>query len=238
MEVLTLVVAILFCCVHLFVKKFPKLTKNPRKPILTFASGASIAYITVHLLPDFQKVQKEFNHVLNIPKQFEPYSLYIIATVGFIAFYTINHFVRVVGEKLDKQERSYVFNAHIGAFVIYNAFIGYYLIKGLKQEPQSILIFGAIFILHLTVNDVGLRIEHKKRYDPFGSRILAVSLLAGWLLGFFTTLPTVVYAIWFSWLAGGILLNIIKEELPSARKGKLLPLILGAVISTVLFLFI
>jgi hypothetical protein len=232
LAILTFFLVILLAGVHLSVKYYSKLMEQPRKPILSFAGGASVAYVIIHLLPEFQKIQKEFNILIPIPKKFEDYSLYLVATVGFIAFYSINHFV-----KSSKPDTT-VFTFHIGAFVLYNSFIGYYLIKGLKQEPKSLIIFTVAFILHLMVNDVGLRLDHQKRYDPWGSLLLALSVFAGWLLGFFVTLPTTLFALWFSWLAGGILLNTVKEELPKERKSKLLPFILGVGISTLLFIFI
>ncbi len=235
MTVLTFFLVVLLAGVHLSVKHYTTLMKQPRKPILSFAGGASVAYVTVHLLPEFQKAQKEFNEIMHIPQQYEGYSLFLVATVGFLAFYSINHFVQ---SSKPNQPRTAVFTIHIGAFVIYNSFIGYYLIKGLKQEPKAVIIFTAVFILHLMVNDVGLRLDHKKRYDPWGSLILAISVVAGWLLGFFVTLPIFIFALWFSWLAGGILLNTIKEELPKERKSKLLPFFLGTVLSAILFIFI
>ena len=235
MAILTFFLIILLAGVHLSVKYYSKLMEQPRKPILSFAGGVSVAYVIVHLLPEFQKVQKEFNKLINIPKNYEEYSLYLVATIGFIAFYSINHFVKA--SKQNRPDLS-IFIFHIGAFVLYNSFIGYYLINGLKQEPKAVIIFTAAFILHLMVIDVGLRLDHKKRYDPWGSMILALSVFAGWLLGYFITLPTILFALWFSWLAGGILLNTIKEELPKERKSKLLPFILGVVASTFLFTLI
>lgn len=235
MAILTFFLVILLAGVHLSVKYYSKLMEQPRKPILSFAGGASIAYVIVHLLPEFQKVQEEFNKLIHIPKHYEDYSLYLVATVGFIVFYSINHFVKASEQNSPHLS---VFIYHIGAFVLYNSFIGYYLIKGLKQEPKAVVIFTVVFTLHLMINDVGLRLDHKKRYDPWGSLILAVSVVGGWLLGFFITLSTFIFALWFSWLAGGILLNTIKEELPKERKSKLLPFILGVAASTLLFILI
>jgi hypothetical protein len=237
MIILSFFLIVLFVGVHFFVKYFTSLMEQPRKPLLSIASGASIAYVTVHLFPEFQKLQKEFNLLGSIPERFHDYSLYLIATIGFLAFYSINHFVKR-GNQNGGNPSFLVFSIHIGAFVIYNSFIGYYLIKGLKQEPKHLVIFSAAFLLHLMVNDVGLRLDHKKRYDPEGSTVLALSVVGGWLLGCFVTLPTPVFALWFSWLAGGILLNTIKEELPSERKSRLLPFVLGIVLASALFILL
>lgn len=237
MEFLSFILVLLLAGVHLSVRFYTKLIERPRKSLLSFAGGASVGYITVHLLPEFQKVQSEFNHILHIPKHLEEYSLYVLATIGFLTFYSINHLVKKSEQKNSIASLS-VFTAHIGAFVLYNSFIGYYLIKGLEQEPKSLFFFTAVFVLHIMVNDVALRLDHKNLYDPWGSGVLALSIFIGWLIGFFTTLPTVVFATWFAWLAGGILLNTIKEELPKERKSKFIPFLLGSVISTILFLFI
>mgnify|MGYP005832392237 CR=1 FL=1 len=239
MVILSFILILLFVGVHLFVRRFTRLMTQPRKPLLSFASGVSISYVTVHLFPEFQSLQKDFNTLLNVPERFHEYSLYLIATIGFLSFYSINHFVKQ-GKNRDQNEypSSLVFAIHIGAFVIYNSFIGYYLIKGLDQEPKNLIIFSFAFILHLMVNDVGLRLDHKRRYDPAGSIILAFSVVGGWLLGVFVNIPTLIFAIWFSWLAGGILLNTIKEELPSERSSKLLPFVLGIILSSVLFIIL
>ncbi|HAQ08436.1 MAG TPA: hypothetical protein DCR24_13300 [Bacillus bacterium] len=238
MEILSFFLVALLAGVHFSVKYFTQLVESPRNPLLSFAGGASIGYITVHLLPDFQKIQEEFNLTVPLPRHIEEYSLYLIATTGFLAFFIINHFVRSSHhDHQEQQNRTLLFIVHIAAFALYNSFIGYYLVKGLKQEPKTLIMFTVVFILHLMVNDVGLRLDHKKRYGAFESATLAVAIFGGWLLGIFITLPTAYYGVWFSWLAGGILLNTIKEELPSERKSKILPFVFGLLFSTTLFLF-
>lgn len=237
MKLLTLFLVILLAIVHLSVKYYRKLMEEPRKPLLSFASGTSVGYITVHLLPDFHHVHTHFNEAIDIQKYLEEYSLYIVATVGFLVFYTINHFVKVK-TKGNKQEDIFLFIVHMGAFFVYNSFLGYYLIRGLEQDLLTLLASTGVLVLHLMVNDVGIRSDHKHLYDPWGSTLLAIAVSAGWIVGYFTKVPTIVYGIWFGWLAGGILLNIIKDELPNESKGKLIPFVSGASISTILFIFI
>ena len=236
-KLFSLLLIILLAGVHLSVRYYKKLMEEPRKPLLSFAGGVSVGYITLHILPEFQDAQTEFNHVLHIPEHFADYSLYLIATVGFLTFYSINHLVKR-SEQKNSLPTFPIFITHMTAFVIYNSFIGYYLIQGLELELKSLLIFTAVFLLHLMVNDVGLRQDHEKRYDPWGTLILSFSLFAGWLIGYVTTLPTFIFGIWFSWLAGGIFLNTIKEELPDERKSRLIPFLLGAIVSSALLIFI
>lgn len=237
MKLFSLLLIILLAGVHLSVRFYKKLMEEPRKPLLSFAGGVSVAYITLHLLPEFQDAQTEFNIALHIPEHFATYSLYLVATVGFLTFYSINHLVKK-SEQNNASPSLPVFVTHLTAFVIYNSFIGYYLIQELDLELKSLLIFTAVFSLHLMVNDVSLRQDHEKRYDPWGTVVLSLALFAGWFIGYLTILPTYIFAVWFSWLAGGIFFNTIKEELPDEQKSRLVPFILGAILSSALLIFI
>lgn len=237
MKLFSLLLIILLAGVHLSVRFYKKLMEEPRKPLLSFAGGVSVGYITLHLLPEFQDAQTDFNHAFHIPEHLADYSLYLVATIGFLTFYSINHLVKRSEQKHSTPSLP-VFITHMTAFVIYNSFIGYYLIQELELELKSLLIFTAVFSLHLMVNDVGLRQDHEKRYDPWGTLILSFSLLAGWLIGYFTTLPIYIFGIWFSWLAGGIFINTIKEELPDEQKSRLIPFLFGAIVSSALLIII
>jgi hypothetical protein len=58
LAILTFFLVILLAGVHLSVKYYAKLMEQPRKPILSFAGGASVAYVIIHLLPEFQKIRR------------------------------------------------------------------------------------------------------------------------------------------------------------------------------------
>lgn len=59
----------------------------------------------------------------------------------------------------------------------------------------------------------------------------------GWILGFFFRFEELAIDFFRAFLAGGIILNVIKEELPKERESRTLPLLLGAALySGILFL--
>ena len=75
-------------------------------------------------------------------------------------------------------------------------------------------------------------------YDHAGRWVLAAAVVLGWGLNVFLRLPEIVPALLQSFLAGGILLNVLNEELPRERESRFWAFALGALIyGAVLLLF-
>jgi hypothetical protein len=81
--------------------------------------------------------------------------------------------------------------------------------------------------LHFVTNDFGLRHDQKDQYDCLGRWIIAAAVLLGWVLGLVITLPMIVVDFLFAFLAGGVVLNVLKEELPEERQSRFWPFVLG-----------
>jgi zinc transporter ZupT len=88
--------------------------------------------------------------------------------------------------------------------------------------------------LHFVVNDHGLRENHKEVYNRIGRWILAAAIIVGWVIGQGTEINEAALALLFSFLAGGIVLNVLKEELPEDRQSKFWAFSLGAAIYSAL----
>jgi zinc transporter ZupT len=82
--------------------------------------------------------------------------------------------------------------------------------------------------LHFVVNDHGLREAHKHVYDRIGRWILAAAVIVGWAIGQGTQIHEAAIAVLFAFLAGGLVLNVLKEELPEDRESKFWAFALGA----------
>ena len=90
--------------------------------------------------------------------------------------------------------------------------------------------------LHFVVNDHGLRENHKHSYDRISRWILAAAIILGWAIGYGTEIHQAAIALLFSFLAGGVVLNVFKEELPEERQSKFWAFSLGAAIYAALLL--
>ena len=63
-----------------------------------------------------------------------------------------------------------------------------------------------------------MRQQSHPDYDKVGRWVLAFAAIAGWTLAIIVDLPRVAIAGLFSFLAGGIILNVLKYELPADRQ--------------------
>lgn len=84
--------------------------------------------------------------------------------------------------------------------------------------------------------DFGTRTHHPEIYDARGRWVLAGATLVGWLLGVLVGLPQIAIGGLFAFVAGGIVLLVLKEELPEERKSYFLPFLGGVVLYAALVL--
>lgn len=219
-----LVVALLVA-IHRFIGEAKFLAVMPRSLWLSGAGGAAVAYVFVYLLPrigaeqsTFQKLDGEafLNHVS------------LLAMTWLVVFYGLELMVQKDREEREEEglddTSSGVFWVHIGAFALYNGLIGYLLIQRYEYGLKSMLFYGAAIALHFVSNDFGLHDEHERNYDRYGRWLLTAAIVAGWALGLAVPLPEAATAALF---AGGIVLNVLKEELPEKRESSFLPFVAG-----------
>lgn len=111
---------------------------------------------------------------------------------------------------------------------LYNALIGYLLLHREEQDLRGLFFFAAAMGFHFLVNDYGLREDHRDTYHRVGRWVLAAAVAAGWVVGLWTTLNRAALAMLFAFLAGGVVLNVLKEELPEERQSRFWPFAAGA----------
>ncbi len=224
---------------HLFSNKLLFLRGIPRSPWLSMAGGISVAYVFLHILPELSESQGAIEEVgVSVVGYLEKH-VYLVALLGLGLFYGLE---RAAKEKRDRSVRggegpaAYVFWLHVASFTVYNALIGYLLLHRVDRELQSLLFFFFAMTVHFVVNDYGLREDHEEDYDRIGRWILAAAIFVGWAIGLVVEVPEPAIAVLFAFLAGGVVLNVLKEELPRERKSRFWAFALGAVAYALLLL--
>ena len=228
-------IAVLFAVVHVLGPRLRFLAVTPRSIWLSLAGGVSVAYVFVHLLPELAEYQETFDtaaEARNLLAGLEAHS-YLIALIGLATFYGLDRLARqstrdqrVAGEEARPSDG--VFWIHLGSFAIYNLLIGYLLVHREDSDLRGLIIYAVAMALHFLVNDQGLREHHGKAYDRVGRWPLAAAPIAGFLLGIGTTVSPVLLSALFAFLGGGIVLNVLKEELPEDRESRFWAFALGA----------
>ncbi|MGA9400948.1 hypothetical protein [Haladaptatus sp.] len=226
---LTGLVAIALASVHLGAGQVRAFREIPRNYWLSIAGGASVAYVFVHVLPEL--TGGTILESVPFLAGFLERHVYLVALSGFALFYGLERLAEESGRDHDDGNRPVnmnVFWIHIGAFTAYNALIGYLLVHREQPGTISLLLYATAMALHFIVNDYGFRDHHRDTYDRVGRWVLAAAVVVGWGIGIATHVDEAVVNTLFAFLAGGVILNVIKEELPEERRSRFWAFALGA----------
>lgn len=239
--VLTGVMALAFCAVHIFVGRLKFLAAEPRSAWLSFAGGVAVAYVFMHLLPEMGAHGSAFSSSLNMSEKAAESLVHALALAGLALFYGTERALassrkeRREREGRDRPDRR-VFWLHVGASGLLIFIIGYLLNHREDDTPGGLGLFFLAMILHFLTADFGARSEHPELYDQRGRWALCAATLGGWLTGTVLSLHPLAIAGLFAFVGGGVVLLVMKEELPQDRKSRFGPFLIGAVLYSSLVL--
>jgi hypothetical protein len=232
MLLFSFIIGITLTVIHLFSYRLNFLSESPRSKWLSIAGGASVAYIFIHLLPELAEGQQEINKINSQILDYFTHHIYFLSLLGLCLFYGLERYIKTHKSDDDILNSKLDFWLHITSFSIYNFLIGYLLIHREGQGKLSLIFFSVAMGFHFLVNDYGLSQHHKHIYKNTGRWILSFSILLGWGIGIITQIPKGVTFAIIAFLAGGIILNVLKEELPEERKSNYWAFLSGALIFT------
>lgn len=242
-DVLVPTFALGLALVHVYAGRLRFLGAIPRSRWLSIAGGVSVAYVFVHILPEVGAAAETIDESETVLAAVD-YHIYLVTLAGFVVFYGLERFARVgfepSGPPADREstgsERSAdpgastaVFWLHTGSFAAYNALIGYLLVHREVPGAVNLTFFFVAMALHFVVNDAGLREHHGRTYHGYGRWVLAAAVFLGVAVGYATVVGELVVALLFAFLSGGVILNVIKEELPAERQSRFWAFATGAV---------
>jgi zinc transporter ZupT len=241
LELLVPLFALVLAAVHLFVGRLRMLEAVPRSRWLSVAGGVSVAYVFVHLLPEIGAAAAAVDET-DSPLAAVENHVYVVALLGFVVFYGLERFAREHCDPEDLPEPTpfvvsdRAFWLHTASFAAYNALIGYLLVHQEDPDVTGTTLFVVAMALHFLVNDVGLREHHGEVYRHYGRWLLAGAVVFGVAIGYAVTVTELFVNVLFAFLAGGIVLNAIKEELPAERRSRFWAFAAGATGYTVLLI--
>lgn len=220
--------------VHTLGTRLRFLSGFPRSAWLSGAGGVSVAYVFLHLFPELQEGQVHLRETISWAEDYLKHHVYLVSLIGLAAFYGLERsVVSAKREQIKKDNKTEnppkgVFWLHIGSFALYNALIGYIMFQREEEPAQTIVMFTIAMALHFLVNDYGLQEHHKENYRKYGQWVLVVALLLGWTIGYITEVSETVVFILTAFIGGGVILNVLKEELPEERESRYWAFLLGA----------
>ncbi len=243
MEWLSLIFIIGFVLIHIFSERLKLLKVVPRSRFLSIAGGISVAYVFLRLLPELGVFQTELEHKIGGNGwSFLESHIYVVAMLGLVIFYGLEQMVKSSKRRQIDIRRggsgAGIFWVHIGSFTLYNALIGYLLVREHYESAWGMLFFFIAMGVHFITNDKSLRATHKEEYDQYGRWLLVVAILIGWAFGLVSEVNELTVSILTALLAGGIILNVMKEELPEEHESSFMSFCLGIAGYSVLLLIL
>ncbi|NER79472.1 MAG: hypothetical protein F6K42_07795 [Leptolyngbya sp. SIO1D8] len=218
-----LILAVGLALIHAFVSKLDVSALVPEHRWMSFAGGVSIGYVFLGIFPELSHAQVELEHSAIPFVAYLENHVYLLALLGLLVFYGLDIFAltsrrqNLTARNLDSTHTA-VFWIHISAFAALNIIFGY-LLQDLGEHSllQCILFFLAV-ALHFFIIDYALREHHKTTYDTLGRWLLSGSVMVGAIAGQTLYLNEAAISIVWSFLAGSIILNVLKRELPDEYK--------------------
>jgi hypothetical protein len=236
----TAVGALALAAIHLIAGKLRFLDVTPRSIWLSTAGGVSVSYVFLHILPDLADAQTHFTASNSGLLGSVERHVWMISLAGLTVFYGLERLVRESqsSNATDGHRRSTgrgVFWLHISSFTVYNLLFGY-LLPRRETSREELALFITAIGLHFLVNDFGLQADHQASYDRVARWILALAIVSGWAIGCTLNIHRLGVAAVFAFLAGGIVLNVLKEELPEERRSRFWAFAMGAAVYSAMLL--
>ncbi len=220
---------LVFSSVHYASSRVGLLHHVSKAKFLSFGGGVAIAYVFVDLLPKLGKNDTYIQSVLRNSIPYIEHHVFILALLGFLLFFSLDRTPETWQKKLK-------FNISISSYALFNYFVGYAVADPYDPEVQPLVLFTLAISLHYCTNDFSLNETYGDMYRKTGKNILLISLLLGYVTGLFFDLPQTSVALLGAFIGGGVIINVIRHELPKEKPNRFSTFLLGAFLYTALLL--
>ena len=221
------VAGLVLAFVHAFGGALRFIQYLPRSTWLSAAGGVSVAYVFVHLLPELAEGARALADVVPGAVVAEP-AAWLLSLLGLALFYAVEVAARSSRKGSPQKVTSAgAFWFSIATYAVYNALIGYLLHEREEEGLSTLILFTVAMALHFLVNDFGLREHHKHRYERFGRWVLVISVILGVALGASSDVSESVRGAVLAIIGGGVILNVLKEELPEEAESRFGAFVIG-----------
>jgi hypothetical protein len=226
----SLLVIAALATVHLTIGKWHWLHGPRHSPWLSVSAGTALAYVFAHLLPKLALTQEKLIAILS--ELWDPVlynQTYLIALIGFVCFLWVGWIDNQTehSDATESARRSRLLVLHIGGYGMYSLQIGLLIAELPRPDAVSYVLAAAVLSLHFMGVDHILRNSDPISYDRWLRWIFTAALVLGWALGVATNSFDTLFMLLNAFIAGGIIITAIREELPSSEGNRFLPFALG-----------
>lgn len=245
-----LLIALVFVGVHLGSHKIYGFSKKHKQSVLSFSGGIAASFVFLDLLPSLQNADPHLQAVFgNTPLIiiFLEKAIFAVAFIGFITFFALEYLAfKSRYAKLDKNKQNMknisasrpVFYIHLGLIAWVSLIITYSLRFEVQTTGLGVILYTVALSLHFFVSDRAMEEHYQKLYVKYGRYVLAIIPLIGWSLSIlFPERISEAYVL-LAFVAGVVLFNVVKNEIPNIGRGSPLWFFAGALFYSVILLMI
>lgn len=208
------------------------------KSFISFSGGVSIAYVFLEMLPGLVEYNKPIGEYL-ISNQwmtsFTELMIYIVSLIGFLIYYGLDLFAERY--QTTNHDNRIAYTLHLAMFCFYNMLITHTMSLRAVAGPTYTILFTFAMALHFVLMDRKFCRTFPIRFNHFGRFFLNLSLLMGWILSvIFNPISVLFVALMMAFLAGSILLNVFREELPNGNLASFKWFLSGSMLITFILL--
>ena len=177
---------------------------------LSFAAGISFAYVFIDLLPTLERGQPILKNTFGEVIPYFDHHAYVIALFGVLVYYGLQT------PSTPNNNRS--FWLKVAGYLLFNLFVGASLADPNDPDIQPLFLFTIAMSMHYFVHDHNVGDDNEGLYTHSVRWLLVASLFFGYVTGYFIHIPAAVIALAVSFLAGGMILNALRYELPKREQ--------------------
>ncbi len=218
--------------------------------MISFSGGIAVAYVFFDLLPAIQKAGEHLNLLLRNylgQTSISEVAVFGVAFMGFLVFFISEHAavhsrrraVADAGQHVDSiAAPKGVFIIHFSILALVSLLIAYNLRFEVRASLLGGLLFSIVLILHFFGTDRTMEIHYRSMFERYGRYILSIMPLTGWALSVFFPERQSEAAVLLAFVAGAVLFNVIKDEVPGTEKGEPKFFVAGALIYAAVLLLL
>jgi hypothetical protein len=221
--------------VHLIAPQVARLPGIAQARLASVGGGVAVAYVFVQLLPELAEGGRSLTDLPIAdfaPTPIIESGLFLIALAGMLIVYSLD----VIADS-GRGSTRWLYRVHMITFAVINAIYAYTMPSLLTTGVDYAVLFTVAIAAHTLLVDRTLArahpdlFRHEDRWIGIAGVVIGLTIAAA--------LPPVdelTLAVATALLGGGLLMTTFREELPLASKARLVWLLGGAVVMTVLLL--
>ncbi|GEL08246.1 hypothetical protein [Salisediminibacterium halotolerans] len=216
-------IGIVFIIIHLLANSILPTERLKRIRWFSFSGGLAVSYVFVYILPTLHTVQQDIDDPFAMESE-----IYFIGLLGVLMFFGSQLFVR--------QKTEYTMSSfwlQISFYSVYNMMVAYVVLSTEVTGIQAVFYSFAIGMHFIAVAHDMWR-EFSDLYNKVGRYILALGIVAGWLIALFIDFVPLMQAFIIAFISGAMILNVFKYELPNDNESHFPTFAFGVVVYTLI----